>query len=148
MGGVSKTVRLPEDLLDAAEVRAEELGVTLTDVLIDALAKELSMPRDPSTALATEVSDVISAAFDPLAFPPDVTLQIFRRIRDDGRLRPLYDEAIRGPGGSASRPRRASVHRRIGRLVKRRLRGKVVGRSAPLDPSVELIESHALLEPT
>lgn len=41
----------------------------------------------------------------------------------------------------------AALHRRVGRAVKVALAAKVVGRSLPLDPEVELITSHALLEP-
>ena len=42
---------------------------------------------------------------------------------------------------------RDSLHRRIGRLVKQVLRARAVERSLPLNPTVELIRSHALLEP-
>jgi hypothetical protein len=70
---------------------------------------------------------------------------VFRHIRDAAGLRKLYDEAVNDDTGAPDRHRPWSVHRRMGRIVKRRLGAKVVGRSLPLDPSVELIESHALL---
>jgi hypothetical protein len=148
MTKTSKTFRLPDDVVAAAEERAAELGLTLTDLLADVLAKEFKMPRQPSTALSAEVSSLIASTFDPKHFPMDVTLEVFHRIRDDADLRRLYDQAISDDAGQPDRHRRWSVHRRIGRIVKRRLGAKVIGRSLPLDPSVDLIESHALLQPT
>lgn len=147
MQTTSKSFRLPGDLVTAAEERAADLGITLTDLLADALAKELNMPRQPTTALSAEVSAMILTTYDRRSFPTDVTLDVFRRIRDDAGLRKLYDQAIDDGTGAPDRHRRWSVHRRIGRIVKRRLRAKVVGRSLPLDPAVELIETHALLAP-
>lgn len=147
MSTASKTFRLPEDLVAAAEERAADIGITLTDLLADALAKELNMPRQPTTALSAEVSAMIMTTYDRRNFPMDVTLDVFRHIRDDAGLRKLYDDALDDGTGSPDRHRRWSVHRRIGRIVKRRLGAKVVGRSLPLDPAVELIESHALLAP-
>lgn len=147
MSKTTKTVRLPDALLAAAEARAADLGVTFTDVLADALAKELSMTRDPSIVLLTQLSAFITQTFDPRSFPPDATLITVRHVRDDVGLRGPYEQAIRDAGGAVDQNQKGSIHRRIGRLVKRLLGAKVIGRSAPLDPSVELIESHALLAP-
>jgi len=145
----TKTLRLPSDLVQAAEVRAEEIGLNLSDIVEAALAEHLGLPRNQSFEVLAAVRDHLLARYPRRqGFPRDVTLTVFRHIQTDPGLQSLYRSAVVDPDGSLDETARDSLHRRIGKLVKQVLRARVVGRSLPLDPAVELIRSHALLEPT
>jgi hypothetical protein len=145
---MNKTVRLPADVLEAATTRAHELGLTFTDVVEMALRDYLGLGGTASFELLQGVRDHLVGLYpDQKGFPPDVTLQVFRHLRQDRKLWRLYRSATRGADGEVDKRAIASLHRRIGRGVKVALAAKVVGRSLPLDPLEELITSHALLEP-
>lgn len=144
MTTVTKTVRLPEPLAEAAEAAALQLGLTFNDIVEVALSIHLKMPANKGHAVLIAVRDHLVAAYpNQRGFPQDVTLDVFRRIQSDKHLWSLYQAAV-GPNDEAARD---SLHRKIGKAVKAVLGAKVDGRSLPLDPAVELIRSHALLSP-
>lgn len=143
----TKTMRLPESLVTAAESWGEDLGLTFTDVVEHALRRLLGVEEDPAFELVVAVRDRLAARYpDGRGFPQDVTLEVFREIRDDAELRTLYDRAV--ATGEDRDTTLASLHRRLGRTVKQVLGATVVGRSLPLDPNEVLIQSHALLAPS
>jgi len=145
---VNKTVRLRHDVVDAATARADELGITFTNLVESALRHFLDLGGNAPFELLEKVRDHLIALYpDRRGFPRDVTLEVFRAIRDDQDLWRLYVAATRDPDGEIETSARDSLHRRIGRTVKVVLGARVVGRSLLLDPEVELISSHALLEP-
>lgn len=141
------TFRTSTELAQEVQDRADELGVTASDVIADAVCRYLGRSPLTKLQLVIALAALIDKNFDKKSFPADVTLKVFKFILEDPKLRRLYDEAIRGPDGVPDAEKRAVVHREIGRMVKRRLNAKVTGRSVPLDPKEHLIESHALLAP-
>ena len=144
----TKTLRLPSDLIEAAEQRAADIGLNLSDIVEAALAEHLGLPRNRAFAVLEAVRDHLLDRYPRRqGFPRDVTLTVFRHIQTDAQLSELYRSAVQLPSGEVDERARDSLHRRIGRLVKQVLRAQVVGRSLPLDPAIELIRSHALLEP-
>ena len=146
---ITKTLRLPSELIEAAEQRAASIGLNLSDIVEAALADHLGLPRNKSFEVLEAVRDHLLDLYPHRqGFPRDVTLTVFRHIQADNHLSDLYRAAVHAADGSFDESARDSLHRRIGRLVKQVLRAQVVGRSLPLDPAVELIRSHALLEPT
>ncbi len=145
MTTVTKTVRLPQALVEAAEAAALELGLTFNDMVEEALASHMQMPANKGHAVLMAVRDHLVQTYpNQRGFPQDVTLDVFRRIQSDKHLWSLYQAAV-GPNDEAARD---SLHRKIGKAVKAVLGARVVGRSLPLDPAVELIRSHALLAPS
>lgn len=146
---LNKTVRLPAHVVRAANTRAAELGLTFTDVVEVALRDHLGLGGNAAFDVLEQVRDHLMAAYpDRQGFPRDVTLDVFKHLRAEPTLWALYTDAIRGADGELATAARDSLHRRIGRAVKVVLNATVIGRSQPLDPEVELICSHALLEPT
>lgn len=142
MNTVTKTVRLPDPLAEAAEAAALQLGLTFNDIVEVALSSHLQMPANKGHAVLMAVRDHLVETY-PIqrGFPQDVTLEVFRHIQSDKHLWSLYQAAV----GQDDEAARDSLHRKIGKAVKAVLGAKVVGRSLPLDPAVELIRSHALL---
>ncbi len=144
-----RSVRLPPEVMAAAEVKASELGLTFNDVVEVALRRMLDMKTDAKTELMIEIAQRLRDRFPRrTGFPNHVTRDVFHDIRDDEDLKKLYDEAIRGEDGTVDENKKGTVHKQVGHLVRRVLGAKVVGRSLPLDPEVDLIGSHALLEPS
>ena len=147
MHTVTKTVRLPETLAVAVENCGADLGLTFTDVVERALRAHLGLPTDPALDLMAQIRLRLRARYPDLTgFPQDVTLEVFKDIRDLKPLRELYDRAL-DSGGDAEEAL-ASLHRRIGKGVKLVLKATVVGRSLPLNAEEVLIQTHALLVPS
>lgn len=146
-GTQTKSLRLAEDLLVRALEEADRLGVSFNEFVIHALEQALGNEGDPAIAFLADLAEWIEATFDRRDFPADVTLRVFHHIRDDRLLRARYNELIRKDDGGTDFEALISVHRRIGRLVKRVLGAELSGRSVPLDPREHLIRSHALLVP-
>ena len=143
---VLKSLRLPSAVVDGIEQIAAETGLTFSDVVEVALRKELNMPVNALHELILEASAWLRSRYPTgTQFPQDVTLRTVHQIRDEPVLRALYDGAVSNGSGSVDPDARHVVHRQVGRMVKRVLGARVVGRSNPLDPSVHLISSHALL---
>ena len=149
MQTITKTTRLPAAVASAADLRAADLGITFTDVVEMALRSFLELDGNPSFELLEWVRDDLVGRYpDHKGFPRDVTLEVFREIRRSTEAWKLYVAATHDEAGDLVTPARDSLHRRIGRATKIVLRATVVGRSLPLDPTTELISSHALLEPS
>lgn len=146
---VMKSLRLPRSLVDEAERHARGLGLTFADIVEAGLRREVGMKPNVRTELLKDLALLVSGLYpSKKGFPPDVTLVVVRQMRDDKALKSAYDEAIRDEDGQIDDGARAILHRQIGLLVKRVLDAKVIGRSNPLDPVVELIKTHALLVPS
>jgi hypothetical protein len=146
---VTKSLRLAADLAEAAEQRAAELGLTFSDLVEAGLRRAVGWSPNAVTEFVEACADALKARYpNRQGFPQTVTLDVFREIRSDERLRALYDAAIRDSRDEVSDLARDSVHRRIGKMVKAVLDARVIGRSVPLDASVELIKTHALLVPS
>lgn len=144
----TKTIRLPSALVDATEARADEIGLTFSDVVEDALTAHLGLPRNASFEVLEDVRAFLLDRYPQrTGFPRDVTLEVFLHLRDEPDARRRYRSALSGGTGGSDESLRASLHRRVGKAVKQVLGARVVGRSLPLDPDEVLIQSHALLEP-
>jgi len=129
-------------MVEAAQQEALQLGLTFNDVVEAAMAAHLDMSGNKIHLVLQAVRDYLVAAYpDRRGFPQDVTLRVFRHIRDDEHMWSLYQAAV----GQNDESVRDSLHRKIGKAVKSVLGATVVGRSLPLDSAVELIRSHALL---
>lgn len=145
---IVKTIRLPRPIVDATETKAAELGLTFADVVEALLRKETQMEPNPKTNMLLKVASLLVELYpNKDDYPRDVTLQVFRAIRADDALLKIYRAAITDPSGSESDNLKATLHRQIGLCVRRVLGAKVIGRSVELDPKIELIKTHALLEP-
>ena len=146
---VVKSVRLERKLVEAVDKRAGELGLTFADLVDAGLRREVGMGTNARTDVLRAVADWVRGQFpDQRGFPTDVTLLAVRAMRKDAATLADYDAAIRDAKGDVNEELRGILHRLIGQTVRRVLDAKVIGRSNPLDPCVELITTHALLEPT
>ncbi len=145
---VMKSLRLPRQLVEEAERRAGVLGLTFADIVEAGLRREVGMEPNVRTQLLKDLADLLIGLYPSRkGFPPDVTLEVIRRMRADTALMSAYDKAIRDTEGRIDEGAKAVLHRQIGQLVKRVLNARVIGRSTPLDPEVELIRTHAVLVP-
>ncbi len=108
-------------------------------------------PRQPNSLdldrqILNEIVDDLTSKYPRrIGFPQNVTLLSVHHIRDTPRWRSVYDRFL-ASANDTDKARR-SLHSRIGRIVKKTLGARVVGRSKALDPSLHLIKSHALLVP-
>jgi hypothetical protein len=143
-----KTVRLPAELIERAQDEADALGVSFNEFTVYALGVALGgQPGDASMAFLKDVAAWVRMRFSKADFPPDVTLVVFHHIQEDGILWDRYLKVVSDETGERDSALVTSLHRRIGRMVKRVLGAEVFGRSLPLDPDEHLIQSHALLRP-
>lgn len=141
------SIRFTEEMYSRVEEEAERLGWSPSDVVTYAVCKQLGMPVDPGIDLITTLKIWVEMKWGTRNFPKDATLQIFRHIKLDPVIFDQYNKIIMGDDGQLNEQKRAYINRRIGKMVKKVLKAKVVGRSLPLDRNIELIETHALLEP-
>ena len=143
-----KTIRVSQDLLERVNTTAGRLGISFNEFATHALEVALGNKGDENIGLLADLTQWVEGNFDRTAFPPDVTLLVFHHLRDDRKLRRKYDASIHDPSGRTNWDALISVHRRIGRMVKRVLAAEVFGRSLALDPKEHLIKAHALLRPS
>ncbi len=145
---VVKSVRLPRQVVEATELKAVSLGLTFADIVEAGLRKEIGMDANPRMELLKQIAQWLTNQYpNKDSFPQDVTLSVFRQIRDDLAIRKDYQAAITDPSGKENDDLRWTLHRQIGQCVRRVLDARVIGRSVELDPKVELIKTHALLVP-
>ncbi len=142
------SVRVPDDLAVRIDAFAAQTGMTWNELITHALDLMLGGQGDPAIAFLTQVRAWVQATYRSDAFPEDVTLRVFQHIRSDDRLFATYQACLASAGPANAYQMKASIHRRIGLMVKRVLNATVIGRSLPLDPAVNLISSCALLRPT
>lgn len=141
------SIRLPADLATRAEAFAGQTGMTLSEFVVHSMDLALGGTGDPAIAFMARVRSWVLSSYAN-CFPEDVTLRVFQHIRSDRDLYAAYVGCIDSNDAERAYEMRTSLHRRIGLMVKRLLNATVVGRSLPLDPSVNLITSCALLRPT
>jgi hypothetical protein len=142
---ITITARIPVSLIERAEVLANEAGMSLNDLLVHALDRELGGGGDPMIRLLAALRTWVRNTFEA-GFPVDVTLKTFQHLRADPVLWSAYEKCICDANGNLVPERRSGLHRRIGLLVKRVLKAEVVGRSLPLNVKEHLISSYALLQ--
>ena len=148
MADRTKTMRLPEGVLDAGTRKADSLGLTFTEYVILLICRDTGLDLDAKAALMAAAYTYVTATVDARNFPLDVTRLIFRHIRDDGELRALYDAATRDAAGKLDTERKWVVNRQMGKAIRVWLGAEKKGRNdGPLDDD-ELIDSHALLAPS
>lgn len=104
----SKTTRMPQVLADAAERRAAAFGISFSDFVIDVLADELNLPREPAVACVIEAGSYLQSRYTPDSFPLDVTREVFRFFQTDLKARNAYNAAIAREDGTYRR--RATAH--------------------------------------
>lgn len=141
------SIRLPKEIAQRAEEFAGQTGMTLSEFIVHSMDLALGGKGDPSIAFMARARSWILTSYTN-DFPEDVTLRVFQHIRSDPDLYAAYQNCIESSDPQRAYEMRTSLHRRIGLMVKRLLNATVVGRSLPLDPSVNLITSCALLRPT
>ena len=142
-----RTLRISSDVAREVDDEADRLGITFTDFMVHAAQLALGRNGDPAIDFLKSLSRWIEKTYDKTFFPADVTLQVFHHIRDDAQFRHQYDALTTTETGEKDWDAVISLHRRIGRMVKRVLNARVVARSLPLDPEEHLIKTHALLAP-
>jgi hypothetical protein len=126
------------------EKRAQSLGMSFTDVVVDALSAALGVRRPARTALLSAVALWVAAEY-PAGFPPDVTRLVFLHIRDNPALRSLYDEAIKDDRKDPAGTRQAELNQTIGKALIHLLFAQPGARAQC--PPGELISSYTLLDP-
>ncbi len=141
-----RSLRMPERLFDKAAAEASRQGVAFNTFVVNAVRKALG-EDDGSVQLLDAVAKWLKAKYPPLkAFPLNVTLEVFHHIRDDKKLRTLYDGIVLDRKGDKNYDALVPLHKNIGLLVKTLLNAKVIGRSLPLDPEENLIKTYSLLK--
>lgn len=141
-----RTVRLSPAVDAALEAHARESGQTITQTVEAALCAHLGIDTGAGQVFADAFTDLIASEFPAdVGFPEDVTLRLFRMVRDDEALHGLWLDAVRGTDGHIDRRKRQAVNQQGGRAVKTHLGATVTGRrdAAPED----LIETFSLLAP-
>ena len=147
-GTTLRTIRMPVSIVEAAQTKADAMGITFNDLVVHALCRLLGLSRCDPVPFLSSLSDWVLSEFSPDCFPEDVTLKVFRHIRQAPELFARYRALIDDSDGRRDERAKGGLHRRIGKVVKNVLRARVVGRSAPLNPEEDLIKSHALLRPS
>ena len=144
----NKSVRLPCSLIEAAELAAEEQGLSFSDIVEAGLRKELRMKDNPRIGLLRDLSAWLQRRYPrKTGFPTDITREVFLQIHNDDGLYQSYDETLRNEQGQIDESNRSVIHRQIGQQVRRTLDAKVIGRSLEIENPTELIKTHALLVP-
>ncbi len=141
-----RSLRMPERLFDKATAEASRQGTTFNTFVVNAVRKALG-EDDGSVQLLDAVAKWLKAKYLPRKdFPLNVTLEVFHHIRDDRRLRKLYDSIVLDRHGDRNYDALVPLHKNIGLLVKTLLNAQVVGRSLPLEPEENLIKTYSLLK--
>ncbi len=129
--------------------RAEETGLWQSDVIRALVAQAAGLPIPPRVIFLFALAHLVTATWGGKPFPVDVTLCVARDlVLQNAKMRPLYNAAVTGPTGSVDPHLRHVVHRSLGALVRGALKAKVIGRSTPVDPTTNLIETYSLLAPS
>ena len=146
----SKLIRLPQELCTLAEEEARRAGLTFTNLVQHALCVVLRQNHAdkmiPFIHFSRDLADWLHSTYTEAAFPQDVTKKVFEHIQAEPALLARYRALIQ-TDGEVDRHFRADVHRQIGKMVKRALNAKVIGRSPSMNRDQHLVESYSLLEP-
>ena len=133
---------MPVELLDKLKFEADDLGISLNNYILSILKNRSSSSHNTNTSLVIAISKWIRENFTKNDFPPDITLKVFLYIKNNEDFFSTYKTIIEE--GIESK---ISLHRQIGMLVKEVLNAKVIGRSIPLDPKINLIKTYSILAP-
>ena len=141
-----KTVRLPTELAARVEAESANVGLTFNDYAVYALERLLSGSNEPDACFLflRQLAQWTRETYRGKSFPTTVTLEVFHHIRDTEDLRKAYDRLL---ANDVDRQAIRSLHRRIGLMVKRVLKAKVEGRSAPRNPQRDLVTTFSYLVP-
>lgn len=142
----SVTVRLPQDVANAVKAEAARSGMSVSEVMIEAVASHCGLPKNPKLALGKKVFDHFTATYQPGHFSPDIILEGFQHIQNTPSFRSDYDAAISDPKGGIDRKKRQQVHQHIAKTIKRAVNGTVVQRPVPA-AETDLIETYSRLQP-
>ncbi|MFZ2655875.1 MAG: hypothetical protein WAX69_13170 [Victivallales bacterium] len=139
------SIRLPMELYEKAGGKAASQGMAFNTFVVNTIRHAVG-ETDKSAKLLEEVAKWVKANYPPgKSFPDDVTLLTFHHIRDDRKLRKLYDQIVLDSAGKKNYDALVPLHKGIGLLVKTLLNAKVKGRSLELDPKENLIKTYSLL---
>jgi hypothetical protein len=151
------TLRMQTAVHQALAQRAREKGQELADYAADQLARLVrdDLDHDERERLDAEL-EVKDAAIEYAktqqnGFAPDITLQVFKRIRENDHLSKRYSRAIGNrPGKDRGNWTKARINRSIGAAIKAALgaASQTMG-GDPLKVQVtgEFIRSYTPLEP-
>ena len=139
------SLRLPADLYGKADKEAARQGIAFNTFVANAIRSAVG-EEDKAAKLLEEVAKWLRSKFTEDNFPEDVTLRVFHYIRDDRKLRKLYDAIVIDSAGRKNYDALVPLHKGVGLLVKTILNAKVKGRSVEHDPGVHLLKTYALLE--
>jgi hypothetical protein len=143
---VLRSVRIPVALVHDTEERAARLGLTFTDLVVDALAVATGQPRYPRVALLSEVAALVRSLYPGNDYPPDVIRRVFQEIQRTPALMQLYKATVSMDGEKYRDENRAAVNQAIGKLVVALFGAEVCGR-VDCPTNVELISSYTQLGP-
>ncbi len=159
---IPMTVRLDSVVNAALALKANASGQEVADYAADVLmrdVKEELKRLDPGVAdrIQAELElkkEAIAYAKDRTAetFYEDITFKVFAHIRENDRLRELYERAIGGrPGTDRGNHIKARINRAFGAAIKTALGAipKIVNGHVQKGevPAGEFIRSYTLLEP-
>jgi len=145
---MTRTIRISQEVAEVALAYAGTKGVSLSFLVEAALASYLGLSERRAFEVLEAICEYLMERYpDRRGFDEKVTLEVFHWLRDDPRAERLYVAATTDDEGRPDSTARASLHRKIGRLVKTVLQAQVIRRSGPLDPKEHLVRSFTLLEP-
>jgi hypothetical protein len=142
-GKVGHSIWIPEDLDVMIRHRADSLGLSYNNVIMDALHQFFKMDRDPTSALMQDLRIWLLDEYSMSSFPEDVTLQAFLYIQRTPKLRRRYEQILEAEPGSRTQ---ATLNRRIGQAVRQTLGAKVTVRKVSA-PHCLLIKAYSKLKP-
>ena len=138
------SLRLPQDLFLKADKEAVRQGIAFNTFVANAIRNAVG-EEDKAAKLLDEVAKWVKTKYLNKEFPDDVTLKAFHHIRDDKKLRKLYDKIVTDSTGGKNYDKLVPLHKGIGLLIKTLLNAKVKGRSLPLNPEENLIKTYSIL---
>ena len=141
-----RSIWLPPELDSLIKNRAESLGLSYNNIIVDALHKTFGIPRDPLSILIENVRFWLLSEYSPKDFPEDVILQAFRYIQSQPVLMKNYNSIIESTPKARSRAQ-ATLNRRIGQAVTSILKGRVTIRKIKARNCI-LIKGYSKLKPT
>lgn len=139
------SIWLPTDLNVLVQSRAESLGLSYNNIVIDALHKYFNLDKDPMSALMQEVRMWILREHNRNDFPEDIILLTFQHIQKTPELMSRYNQILEESGRSRASAQ-ATLNRRIGQTITQILNGRVAKRKAKAK-DCGLIKGYSKLEP-
>ncbi len=145
---VARTIRLSQEVADAADAWCSANGSSFSDLGERALREFLEMRTGAIHELLDEIIRNARTAYGQTGtFPPDVTLRAMHRVKGEPTLYALYEQALDEQTGADERQKRQQLHARIAKAIKKTLgaeNGRVV---MGLDHKVDLVQGFTELLP-